>query len=319
LSLRGSLPYIGSLMSQTQSTESGQRVLVAVDFSTASRAALQQGSRVAKARGLPLEVLHVVSNQAVTQLAAARQADFHTQAEIAVEGARKAMQQWLPGTGVDAAATRVSISVEAPVEAILSAAENAALLVMGAVGGGGARAGSGSVGPKVVRKSGVPVLLVPAGGDDVALDRALAAIDLSAESEAVLRAAERFCAGGRDAVTALHVWHQPWEALGYMLPVIEGPEDLREAYIRAVRDEWRELAERIGWPEDHIILEEGTRPADVIARHAAERDAPLIVVGAHGRSNIRHFLLGSTAETVLKETAAALLVVRADAGESGGA
>ncbi len=287
-------------------------VLVAVDFSAASRAALWQGAAIARAKSRHLVVMHVVSNQAVAHLAKTRQSSYERQAEIALEGGRAAMAHWLRNSGLAVKDMEVVVSVDEPVPCLLNAATGAELLVLGAVGSGDALTGAGSTSPKLVRKCAAPVLLVPAGFEQVKLDRALAAVDLSGESKVVLQAAERYCEGGREAVTALHVWHQPWEAIAYMLPLVEGSEDLRGAYIRSVEAEWEALAGEAGWPVDHVIMEEGLRPAEVIARHAAERDAPLVVVGAHGRSNLRHFLMGSTAETVLKETRTALLVVRAD-------
>ena len=41
----------------------------------------------------------------------------------------------------------------------------------------------------------------------------------------------------------------------------------------------------------------------------------LIVIGTHGRTGIKHFLLGSVAEQVLRRACCPVLTVREDAGK----
>lgn len=284
-------------------------IRVAVDFSAASRSALQVAARLAQQHGSRLEVLHVVNNQAVAQIAQARQSHFEREAEFAVEGARKALIQWL-----DSAALSIpvesQIRVGTPVEALLEGTLGADLLVMGASGGGGAKPGAGSVGPKIARKSDKPVLLVPT---EVAADRfgtVVAAVDFSAHSMDVLREAERFCESGRDGLRLLHIWHQPWESLSYLMPVAEAPAELHESYAKSVEGEVQDFTAAHGWGDVTIALQEAPRAADGIVAYAAEAEADLVVMGAHGRSDLRHLLLGSTAEAVLKELNRPLLIVQ---------
>lgn len=51
-------------------------------------------------------------------------------------------------------------------------------------------------------------------------------------------------------------------------------------------------------------------PARAIIKHADEREIDHIVIGSHGRSGIARFLLGSTAETVLRRSAVPVTVIR---------
>lgn len=55
----------------------------------------------------------------------------------------------------------------------------------------------------------------------------------------------------------------------------------------------------------------GGRVADVIVREAAKWKADLIVMGTHGRRGFGRMVLGSDAETVLRETRVPVLLVRA--------
>lgn len=57
------------------------------------------------------------------------------------------------------------------------------------------------------------------------------------------------------------------------------------------------------------VLAEG-RPATEIARIARETDADLIIISTHGHTGIKHVLLGSVAEHVVRHAPCPVLVVR---------
>ena len=52
--------------------------------------------------------------------------------------------------------------------------------------------------------------------------------------------------------------------------------------------------------------------ATVIVEEAAEREVDLIVIGTHGRSGIKHLLLGSIAERVVQKAPCPVLTVRGE-------
>jgi universal stress protein A len=52
-------------------------------------------------------------------------------------------------------------------------------------------------------------------------------------------------------------------------------------------------------------------PAQRIVDYARENDCDLIVMGTHGRKGVKHLLLGSVAERVLRTAPCAVLVVKA--------
>jgi universal stress protein A len=55
------------------------------------------------------------------------------------------------------------------------------------------------------------------------------------------------------------------------------------------------------------------RPAEEILRVAEEAGVDLIVMGTHGRTGLRHVLLGSVAEAVERTAGCAVLTVKAPA------
>ena len=58
-----------------------------------------------------------------------------------------------------------------------------------------------------------------------------------------------------------------------------------------------------------LVLTEAA-PAKAIAEFAQEKDADLIVVGTHGKKGVTRALLGSTAESLLRQSPRQVLVVK---------
>lgn len=54
------------------------------------------------------------------------------------------------------------------------------------------------------------------------------------------------------------------------------------------------------------------RPADEIVNYAREQMASLLIMTTHGYSGVKHMLLGSTTESVLRQATCPVLSIRAD-------
>jgi nucleotide-binding universal stress UspA family protein len=59
-----------------------------------------------------------------------------------------------------------------------------------------------------------------------------------------------------------------------------------------------------------LMLAHGTDLSAIIARHAKKISAAMIVMGSHGRTGLRRFLLGSVAERTLRYTDCPVLIVK---------
>ncbi|HPQ42018.1 MAG TPA: universal stress protein [bacterium] len=87
-------------------------------------------------------------------------------------------------------------------------------------------------------------------------------------------------------------------------------EDSEKTYQETVRDKLAVLAEVPG-PQVPVAVEIATGiPYMEITRRASEIGADLIVIGTHGRTGIRHLLIGSVAEKVVRAAACPVLTVR---------
>ena len=93
-----------------------------------------------------------------------------------------------------------------------------------------------------------------------------------------------------------------------VLTMEEASEMLRQHVERVVEEFRRDRATYFERVVTHIRL--GT-PASEISQLASDLDADLVIVGTHGRRSVKHLLLGSVAEAVMRHARCPVLVVRA--------
>jgi len=82
---------------------------------------------------------------------------------------------------------------------------------------------------------------------------------------------------------------------------------LEEHAAAYLADHARRLAD-LGLVADTMIVR--SEPAAGVRTAARDRAADLIVMGSHGHRSVRHVLLGSVTETVLRECSVPVLLVR---------
>lgn len=70
-----------------------------------------------------------------------------------------------------------------------------------------------------------------------------------------------------------------------------------------------ELAEMYNGNELMKFMPEGTHPADDIIKTAENWEADLIVIGTHGRTGLKHLLIGSVAEHIFRHSKIPVMVV----------
>jgi len=144
----------------------------------------------------------------------------------------------------------------------------------------------------VPRMLGLKTILVP--------------IDFSPASEKALDYAVPFARQFDARITLLHVTQGQFCATEFAyLPIEES-----ECHER-LRARLEELAlSRIGPEWSGPALVRAGPAFDMIAAVAREIDADLIVINTHGHTGIRHLLMGSTAEMVVRHAPCPVLVVR---------
>ncbi len=141
----------------------------------------------------------------------------------------------------------------------------------------------------------------------VSLKRILVPVDFSECSRKGLQYALAFARQFQAEVSLLHVVPDVIAEPRFSVPA----PDLQHALLEEGR---RELDEEI---QAHAPQASGLKPLvrkgvpfQEIVQAAEELGADLIVVGTHGRTGLKHVLLGSTAERVVRHASCPVLVVR---------
>jgi universal stress protein A len=143
----------------------------------------------------------------------------------------------------------------------------------------------------------------------------LVAVDLSNESEVVLKKARRV--GGDDAVFDLVYVQEPMDNIYVgIVPqtaAFSGLGDLEAQLAEELRRKLAALGENFSVPAEHLHILNGS-PAHEIHRFTEENDIDLIVIGTHGQKGLQ-LLLGSTANAVLHGAGCDVLSVRIGASK----
>ncbi len=308
-----------------------RRILVPLDGSALAEAVLPQVEELASLHGSEVVLLRVA-------LAHSFPGSDPTQAQVqAVEeasGYLGGIEQAFVGRGIKALAV---VRYGHAAEEILDHAQRARvdLIAMSTHGRSGIRRWMlGSVAEKVVRAAPVPVLLLraslhaltwaespqpaevslPRTGElptlPAAVHHILCPVDFSPESREILDAAASLALRFQADLTVLHAVYDPLEVTCSHIP--HPPlEQLREEMVREAERTLQHLLQRElrRLPRAKAMVAVG-RPFEQITRFARAHAVDLIVMGTHGRSGLDHWVLGSTAEQVVRKAHCAVMSIR---------
>jgi nucleotide-binding universal stress UspA family protein len=171
----------------------------------------------------------------------------------------------------------------------------------------------GSVAERIVRKAGCPVMVIR-GKKYVGFKRIIVPIDLSDCSRKALEYAAATARAHKSKLTILHVYEA-----SFVEPYVNAANSEEEAneIIKEINqaneskyDEFLKTIDLSG-VEYEKLLKKGIPETDIV-EIAMEQQANLIVMGTHGRSGIKHILIGSTAEEVVRNAPCDIVVVKPD-------
>jgi nucleotide-binding universal stress UspA family protein len=144
----------------------------------------------------------------------------------------------------------------------------------------------------------------------MSIRKILVPTDFSETSEAAARYALELAATMGASVTLLHAYALDVYPVGADGAVyIPSPETVAET-MRAAGRELDRFRTRLpqGIPIDARTME--GRAAEAIVSTARDHGFDLVVMGTHGRTGLRHLLIGSVAEHVVRTSAVPVLTVR---------
>lgn len=295
-----------------------EQILVGVDFSEASRAALAEAVRLASGQGARLDIVHVATAEEVEEI--------RRFVDVSEEGVLEDLVQRVRAFSGDAAKGLEGVGIRARighpyVELVAMSEElSADLLVMGASGSGERRNRAGMIATKCVRHAPLTVLLVRARHQEP-FHRVVACVDYSDSSrEALEQAAVVAKQEGAD-LHVIHayfpIWMHPTDVVYDLSPVhdVEFQERERANMARQLEKFTQPVREaHPGLPVTHAVLERQS-VAYAIADYLRDHEADLAVVGSRGRSALTKFLLGTTAERIIHDSPCSVLAIRPEEEE----
>ena len=292
-----------------------KKLFVAIDFSPASDEALRQAHDRAASTGAHLAVCHVVPNELRSNLLFP-QDTWNAALRFPMEMKRIGEEASMRVTAITGRTDRefeLIIDDGTPQALILSLAEKslADLIIVGSQGQtGAADTLLGSVAESVIRHAHCPVLVVRSRKPTT---RIVAGTDFSDPSLPALRAAASEAERTGAKLTVVHSLDQVWSAASYPAMALGGTpvnisvEEISKLDIEATH-RLEEALKQLNVTGESVVTTGAAGTA--ILQIAAERAAQLIVVGTVGRTGLRRALLGSVAETVVRQAPSSVLIVR---------
>jgi nucleotide-binding universal stress UspA family protein len=301
--------------------DGSSKIVVGVDFSPESEAAVLQAFEICRRGGHELVLVHAgivveVPSVSDSPSPAVREAveAYRAQLVKALESVRARLaelRERLSGQGVTVSHMVVEDSPALGV-CSLAAELRAPLTVVGAHGGGGFPwLALGSVATGVVRLCETDVLVARpsrAGRHDYRM--VVVGTDFSSSAERALERAIELASPGAQIDVVHCAAMQPAVYGGF--GVVEAlPVELRQALAEDFEIQGEQLLARKH--RDGISLAfhvSSDQPGPGLAHWAETRSCDLLAVGTHGRRGLRRLLLGSVAESMLKRTPCSVLVAR---------
>jgi len=295
-------------------------IVVGVDDSASSRAAVVYAAREAESRGLPLRLVcgYLVPTPCLTPLAPLL--DDRTllaSARDRLAETAQVVRSRRPQLPLATRAIRASGSA-----ALIQESVTAGLLVVGAPHlGGFAVSPIGSILAQVVAQARCPVLVVPrpevVPPPALGTGPVLVGVDGSRTSEAVLSFGFEEASARNVPLIATHVWSVPeLSGLSAVGSGVQWASELDRAQVQLQENAERMLAETLaGWQERYpdvvvrrwVVHSFGT--ARVLLDVAREVSAGLVVVGSRGRGVVTGAVLGSVSQVLFSHAAVPVAVI----------
>lgn len=287
-----------------------KNILVAVDFSPASKAALSQAVRLARWNGARLNVLHGVDEMDIAEAASAMGKPKCVFEELALSGAQVAMKNLLRQAGAPRG-TQAQVLRGAPIDLILrqSSMANADLIVMGIHSSSEEGLGAGILATRVLRKSDMKVLLVEPH-QSRPFKNIVACIDFSETAREVVTQARHMAERDDAQISFIHVFLAPWRRFGFRSASPAESRRFASEFQKRKMNQLREFVGEAGSCRERFALIDADKVGQGIAGHVRKVRADLIVVGRRGRSELGYLMMGSTVERLARELDCSMLAVR---------
>ncbi|HTE86975.1 MAG TPA: universal stress protein [Dehalococcoidia bacterium] len=290
-------------------------ILVPLDRSPLSEAALPYAEALAAAERRRLRLFSVVETviDGLFQEKVRLNGGLDT---VRTEIARKSLDRLAEGLRARGLEVEAETTLGAPAPEILGAGahDDVAMIVMATHGRGGAdRWVIGSVADKVMRSTSKPLLLVRPGGrsspsGEAGLRRLLVPLDGSPLAQAALEPATELAFATRAKLVLLHVVPFLTATMDWGTGFVPELTEIEAEMAASAQQSLEEL--RAGLPaglQSEAVVLRGP-VAITIEDYIQQHQIDLTIMTTHGRGGFTRFVLGSTADRLVRSGASVLLI-----------
>jgi nucleotide-binding universal stress UspA family protein len=287
-------------------------ILVGVDFSNASKAALIEADYIAMWEGGELHVVHVIAiDEANTMMKMTKPS------EELLNGMREKLKIFTESTTNLCAKKVYHVCYGDPFSQLMGIvkANSADLLVVGSHGEGAKMNHMGVVASKCVRRSSIPVLTVRRQ-HNIGYKKLVVCVDFSVASQEALEYAAEIACNENAKLHILHIWCDPWGV--YNFPVEGLDYHMIEKQLEAAKITAKRKIEKMRADLMHeyfaanistSVLEAPSVIDGIISFINEHKDMDLVVVGNRGHSKISEFFIGTTTEKLIQRSPCSVLTV----------
>ena len=141
-------------------------------------------------------------------------------------------------------------------------------------------------------------------------NKILCAVDFSTNARDALQVAAEAAVASNGELIIAHAWTPPVYFMGETVGL---PASLLSDIVATAQRElaaWKDEAEAFGAKRVSTVFLTGAPWHEVIGVAKRDPAIDLIVTGTHGRTGLKHALLGSVAEKIVRHSPCAVLVAR---------
>lgn len=292
-------------------------ILVGVDFSSESDIAIGHAMSLARRLGtsvtLALSTFVPESPEGLSPSLLASYAKYAADLKARLTEERSklaALHQRLQGQGVEV--SQIVLDGR-PEDTLPNAAKDlaASVVVVGTHGRTGfRRLAMGSVAERIVRYEERPVLVARGPAPDRGYRHIVVGLDFSPPSRKALQAAHSYLAPG-GKIDLLHCWQLPMWSYASGAPLLgDNVAQFQAELLGNIRETGEKWLSELGPVDGTVAFHSLERaPAAGLDFWATENKADLIVVGSHGHTGLRRWLIGSVAEATVRHAPCSVVVV----------
>lgn len=290
-----------------------QDIIVGVDFSEASKAAIKEAGPIATLRGSWLNIVHIIEVEFFE-----REVDekFITTEKLMKQAETALSKFTLEALDSPHPSMRFFVCIGHPYEELMNQATSLKcdLLVLGSYGNRGKADRVGTTATRFVRQAPLPVLLVREGQRSPYHD-IVACCDFSDTSQRALEYAAEMASvhGARLHLLHVHVICPNPYAMAYgNIPMLL--DDHQDEQIIKLNQKFEEVMstvqEKYSGLNTKVTTLKGSSADLGIYDYLKEVNADLAILGTRGRTGLKKLLLGTTAEHVIHKCPCSVLAVK---------